>query len=156
MDQVSRIEASFSEAREEFLRQAELRGNEEKVPSVGDPVLALYENQEWCRGVFTNTTETGATVDLSDFGHPAIVEESQLSKLSKEMWLGPRQGRTVFYQQPLADEWQEVKEKLELLAEDCIFIRVEEISDNGDVTATFWSSYQDPVVQEVTALEKIC
>ena len=50
----------------------------------------------------------------------------------------------------------QVKEKLELLAEDCMFIRVEEISDNGDVTATFWSSYQDPVVQEVTALEKIC
>ena len=50
----------------------------------------------------------------------------------------------------------QVREKLELLAEDCIFIRVEKISDNGDVTATCWSAYQDPVVEEVTALEKIC
>ena len=50
----------------------------------------------------------------------------------------------------------QVKEKLETLAEDCIFIRVEEISDSGDVTATFWSSSQDPVVEEVTALELIC
>ena len=50
----------------------------------------------------------------------------------------------------------QVREKLEVLAEDCIFIRVEKIADNGDVTATFWSSCQDPVVPEVTALEKIC
>ena len=52
--------------------------------------------------------------------------------------------------------YSQFREKLEVLAEDCIFIRVEKISDNGDVTATFWSSYQDPVVEEVTALEKIC
>ena len=108
MDQVVKMEASFSQAREELSRQAEQGGKGEKGYSVDDPVLALYENQEWCRGVVTNATESGATVDLSDFGHPASVEASQLRRLSKEMWLGPRQGRTVFYQQPQADEWKEV------------------------------------------------
>lgn len=155
MDQVARMEASFSQARLEFSRQAKC-GGMEKIPSVGDPVLALYENHEWCRGVVATATDTGATVDLMDYGHPASVEASKMRRLSKEMWKGPRQGRTVFYQQPQADEWQEFREKLEVLAEDCIFIRVEKISDNGDVTATFWSSSQDPLVPEVTALEKIC
>ena len=51
-----------------------------------------------------------ATVDLSDYGHPAIVEASQMRRLTREMWKGPRQGRTVFYQQPQADEWREVYE----------------------------------------------
>ena len=51
---------------------------------------------------------------------------------------------------------RQVRETLELLADECIFIRVEKIAENGDVTATFWSSCQDPVVPEVIALEKIC
>ena len=107
MDQVARMEASFSQAREEFSRQAE-SGVKEKRHSVGDPVLALFEDcQEWCRGVVAKVTDTGATVDLSDYGHPANVKESQMRRLSKEMWQGPRQGRTVSYQ-PEADTWQEV------------------------------------------------
>ena len=111
MDQVTRMEASFSEARLEFSRQGKF-GVEEKRHSLGDPVLALYDyqNQEWCRGVVAKVTDTGATVDLSDYGHPASVEASQMRRLTREMWKGPRQGRTVFYQQPQADEWREVCE----------------------------------------------
>ena len=114
MNQVSRMESSFSQAREEFARQAEQEqggGKEaEKKHSVGDPVLALYDNQEWCRGVVVKATDAGATVDLSDFGHPVSVDSSQMRRLSREMWEGPRQGRTVFYQKPQADEWLEVCE----------------------------------------------
>ena len=101
------MEASFSQAREEFSRQAE-SGVKEKRHSVGDPVLALFEDcQEWCRGVVAKVTDTVATVDLSDYGHPANVKASQMRQLSKEMWQGPRQGRTVSYK-PEADTWQEV------------------------------------------------
>ena len=111
MDQVSKMEASFSQAREEFAKQAEQeQGGKEmkKQHSVGDPVLALYENQEWCRGIVVKATDAEATVDLSDFGHPVSVESRQMRRVSMEMWKGPRQGRTVFYHQPPADEWQEV------------------------------------------------
>ena len=103
------MEKSFSRAREVFQKQAELGGEEELTRHpVGDHVLALYENQEWCRGVVTKKTETSATVDLSDFGHPLIVGAGQMRRLSRDMWQGPKQGRVVFYKQPPTEEWQEV------------------------------------------------
>ena len=109
MHQVAMMEKSFSRAREVFQKQAELGGEEEQTRHpVGDHILALYENQEWCRGVVTKKTETSATVDLSDFGHPLIVGAGQMRRLSRDMWQGPKQGRVVFYKQPPTEEWQEV------------------------------------------------
>jgi hypothetical protein len=45
---------------------------------------------------------------------------------------------------------------LEYCAHDCIFIRVEEIGDDAEMVASFWSSSEDPIVKSVITLEQIC
>lgn len=35
-------------------------------------------------------------------------------------------------------------------------MRVESISERGEVTASFWATSTDPVLEQVLALEKIC
>jgi len=157
MGQVEKMETSFLKAKDEFTRQAELvRKGEKDKPSVGDHTLALYDGQEWCRGEITKKTEGGAVVELSDYGHSTRVELIQLRTLSRDLRLGPRQGMRVFYRQPSAQKWKEVRETLEYCAHDCIFIRVEEIGDDAEVVASFWSSSEDPIVKSVITLEQIC
>ena len=50
----------------------------------------------------------------------------------------------------------EVRETLEVCAHDCLFIRVEEIGEDAEVVASFWSSSEDPIVKSVITLEQIC
>ena len=124
MGQVEKMETSFLTAKDEFKRQAELvRKGEKDKPSVGDHTLALYDGQEWCRGEITKKTEGGATVELSDYGHSTRVELSQLRTLSRDLWLGPRQGMLVFYRQPSAQKWKEVRHRSSKPFIHCFYLR---------------------------------
>ena len=40
--------------------------------------------------------------------------------------------------------------------EQGVFLRVEAISEEGAVTASFWTSVSDPVVNDMLSLEAIC
>ena len=46
--------------------------------------------------------------------------------------------------------------KQRLGREQGLLMRVEDISDRGEVTASFWATSSDPVLEQVLALEKIC
>ena len=124
MGQVEKMETSFFKAKDEFTRQAELvRKGEKDKPSVGDHTLALYDGQEWCRGEITKKTEDGAVVELSDYGHSTRVELSRLRTLSRDLWLGPRQGMRVFYRQPSAQKWKEVRHRNSKPCIHCFYLR---------------------------------
>ena len=124
MGQVEKMETSFLTAKDEFTRQAELvRKGEKDKPSVGDHTLALYDGQEWCRGEITKKTEGGAVVELSDYGHSTRVELIQLRTLSRELRLGPRQGMRVFYRQPSAQKWKEVRHRNSKPCIHCFYLR---------------------------------
>lgn len=46
--------------------------------------------------------------------------------------------------------------KRRLGCEQGLLMRVEAISERGEVTASFWATSTDPVLEQVMALEKIC
>ena len=100
-------------------------------------------------------TEDGAVVELSDYGHSTRVELSQLRTLSRDLWLGPRQGMRVFYRQPSAQKWKEVRHRNSKPCIHCFYFRWERRWNIVRMTASS-SGWRRSVTTALLKLTSFC